>query len=479
MERLERDNRELRNSLLMHEAGFTAPPGPTPLPGYGGAINANEDMDVLESRVTALEGKAAPKLPLIKLGGFFQLDNAWFSQDSQSRAAYGDIQDGTGFRRARMQAYGSVTEHTNYIIEMDFATAGRPSFLDVWGEQTEIPWLGTIRIGQFRQPTTMDAWTSVRHLEFMERSNPFQALDPFRRVGIMAYNNSPDKRYMWAYSLYRSGFTFFNPVSGSGGGGELGDTRYGTFIGDNGGWALAFRGTGLIYDDECDPGCRLLHVGLGYNWDSIGGNGKPPGGINGGQYVARTIPGVFVGAPELAGLVLTGTPFMSNTGAINASYFEFAHAELAGQYGSAHFQSEVMFTGLKTDNYGYQSLGGWYAQGGYFLTGERCGYNKVMGVFDYNVKPNNPNIGAWEVAYQFAYTDLPNIGQTPVAPPANAGTGGANPNPGQLYSNTIALNWWWNQYARVQFNYINSYLESDFYGTPHTHAFATRFQVEF
>ena len=52
----------------------------------------------------------------------------------------------------------------------------KPSFLDVWGEQSELPYLGTIRIGQFRQPGTMDSWTSVRHLNFLERSAPFMAL---------------------------------------------------------------------------------------------------------------------------------------------------------------------------------------------------------------------------------------------------------------------------------------------------------------
>ena len=65
---------------------------------------------------------------------------------------------------------GKVTETNAFSIEMDFGQSGRPSFLDVWGEQSELPYLGTIRIGQFRQPGTMDSWTSVRHLNFLERS---------------------------------------------------------------------------------------------------------------------------------------------------------------------------------------------------------------------------------------------------------------------------------------------------------------------
>jgi len=100
-----------------------------------------------------------------------------------------------------------------YTIEVDFAQAGRPSLLDVWGEIDEIPWFGTIRIGQFRQPGLMDSWTSVRHLDFLERSAAFQAVDPFRRVGIMAYAMSEDERTSWAYSVYATGLTYWNGVS--------------------------------------------------------------------------------------------------------------------------------------------------------------------------------------------------------------------------------------------------------------------------
>ena len=63
----------------------------------------------------------------------------------------------------------------------------------------------------------------------------------------------------------------------------------------------------------------------------------------------------------------------------------------------------------------------------------------------------------------------------------NAGTSGVNPNPGTLNMGTLALNWWWNQYTRVQFNYINVWQNSDFaiYGKSYTGIFAGRFQIEF
>lgn len=454
----------------------------------------------VEERLRALEARTAPKMPMIKLGGFFQLDHANYSQDLASRRTYGDMQDGTGFRRARLQAYGSVSEFTNYIIEMDFAVAGRPSFLDVWGEQANLGWLGTVRIGQFRQPTTMDALTSVRHLEFLERSAAFQATDPFRRVGIMSYNTSDDKNTTWAGSVYVTGFTFLNPSPAGNVEqyGTLGDTRHGTFVGDNGGYSTAWRATHLLWYDEPADGRYLMHLGAGYNYSRTGGNGGPPGPTNGQFYISRTIPGVFVGDPQNAGVTADGTPFVANTGNIPAKDFHLFHVEWAGQNGPAHFQTEWLGTVLNTTTVGTIFLNGAYAQAGYFLTGEHCGYNRQFGVLDYNVKPFTEFFGlgrgkgicgwgAWEVAARYDFLNLPNAGFAP--PPAaavlagtiNAGTAGANPNPGTLNMATVALNWWWNQNTRVQFNYINVWQASDFaiYGKSYTGIFAGRFQIEF
>ncbi len=119
----------------------------------------------------------------------------------------GNAQNGSGFRRARLQALGKLTEFTNFSIEMEFAGAGRPSFFDVWGEQTNLYRLGTVR-NRAIPPAgdRMDGWTSVRHLDFMERSLPmFQAFDPFRRVGIMNWWNSDNKRTLIAGSIYAAG----------------------------------------------------------------------------------------------------------------------------------------------------------------------------------------------------------------------------------------------------------------------------------
>src|SRR5262249_51619390 len=198
--------------------------------------------------------------PTHKITGFLQLDTAWYSQDPLNRKIVGDAQDGTGFRRARLAVLGKVAPLTLYQIEVDFATAGRPSFFDNYVEQEAVPFLGAIRAGQYLQPFSVDAMSGFRNLPFLERSLPFLAFVPFRRVGVMASNNSEDERTYWAYSGFKTGG--FNNA-------PMGDSQFATDIGDVGGYSFSARLTHLLmYDgDEC-----LWHVGGAYDFSYLGAN---------------------------------------------------------------------------------------------------------------------------------------------------------------------------------------------------------------
>lgn len=122
------------------------------------SLPAPESDASIEKRLKDLELKTAtpPKppgttFPNIKMSGFFHLDAGHFSQDPTNRANLGDIQDGVGFRRARLAAAGNVTDFTSYFLEMDFGIAGRPSFTDVWGEQSHLPVFGNVRMKKIRK----------------------------------------------------------------------------------------------------------------------------------------------------------------------------------------------------------------------------------------------------------------------------------------------------------------------------------------
>ncbi|MBL9095164.1 MAG: hypothetical protein JNL96_28355 [Planctomycetaceae bacterium] len=430
-----------------------------------------------EQRIGALEKAlgvkdTSPTFPSVRLSGFFHLDEGWFGQDAASRATLGDIQDGVGFRRARLQALGSVAEFTNYSIEMDFATAGRPSFMDVWGEQTHVPVLGNVRIGQYRQPYSMDALTSVRQLEFLERSLPFQAFDPFRRVGLMAYDQSDGKMSTWAYGIYRTG-GFGNA--------DLGDTRFATDIGDNGGISGVMRATHLLYYDEPADGRYLLHIGGSYGYSrATGGTAGTP------FYQSRVIPEFFVGDPAGGGATAAGTPFFADTGRLASNSFQVMNAQLAGQYGAVHFQAEYMANLVDQIGAGQCYYDGAYAQVGWFLTGEHRTYNRMWGTFD-RVNPYSEFFslgrdkwfcgwGAWELVGRWSYVNLnsPNAAPiviTPGVPPS--------PDPGRLNNLTLGMNWIWNAYAKVQFNYIYCMLDNAAAGNSDTSIYCTRFEVQF
>jgi phosphate-selective porin OprO/OprP len=479
------------------------PPGGPPPDGSDGGIFGS-----IKSRLANIEGvlKRAQAFPTVQVHGFFQEDTAFFSQDARNKLTEGNIQNGTGFRRARLMAQGSVAEHTNYWVEMDFAQSGHPSFQDVWGEQTNLPFLGTVRAGQYRQPITMTSWTNIKHLEFMERSLPFQAFDPFRRAGAMAYGISANQRTQWAYGVYATGATFLNGTGSTTGGtiyNDFGDNRYGNQIGDVGGASFALRGSHLLYYDPIAEGRYLLHVGGGVNYSRIGGNSA----YGGQTFQARAIPEVFVGDPASVpvavpggGVVQGGTPFVVDSGRFLATSSELYHVELAGSYGPAHFQTEYMLVPVQQFAGPTVLFSGGYAQAGYFLTGENTGYNKAMGAMDYNCKPFTEFFGtgrggrvggwgAWEVASRLSYLNLDatNIlgsnyrsiaGSTPIgttSTPAAAMPGTA----GTDTSLTLSLNWWWNQYTRVNFNYVHNMLQSNINGFSTLNIFAMRFQVEF
>jgi len=457
----------------------------TPVLDPGQVGNLDIRLEEARRRLEQLEGKSE-QLPLIRLSGFLQVDDGLFSQSPASQAYYGDIQDGVGFRRTRLSAIGKLTEFTNYSIEFDFAQVGRPSFFDVWGEQEEIPILGTIRIGQFRQPGTMDAWTSVRHLEFLERSAAFLATDPFRRVGIMAYAMSEDERTSWAYSLYATGLTFFDGSQNVYQ--TFGDNRAGTQIGDNGGVGFASRVTHLLHYDDLADGRYLTHVGTGFIYGQTGGSGSSGPGAK--TYRSLVFPEFFVGDPAGFGVTAAGTPRVIDSGRILADDFWMTHVEFAGNAGPAHFQTEAMIEAV--DQFGGPTIfvPAAYFQCGYFLTGESCLYLKQAGVLDYNVVPHTTFFGtgrrgrlagwgAWEAAFRWSYVDLSCVNVRPV----NQLSASAGPPPAPSYgvynAPTVALNWWWNRFTRVQFNWIHALPDVRGRGQLPFDVFGTRFQIEF
>ena len=104
------------------------------------------------------------------------------NQSPTNKQALGDIENATGFRRARIGAQGTIGDNVNWVTEFDFA-GGDISFKDVYGEVNLLPFVRRVRVGHMKEPFSLEGQASSNDLPFVERS-PIMALDPARNWGV-------------------------------------------------------------------------------------------------------------------------------------------------------------------------------------------------------------------------------------------------------------------------------------------------------
>ena len=388
-------------------------------------------LDSLEHSAASKE-KEKPKLPSLTLSGVFQADAVMFHQTDENRATYGEIQSGADFRRARLGAKGSVSDAMDYFMQLDFGAFGRPTFTDLWVDFKDATPLGTLRVGQWKQPFSLEVASSFRYTTFMERSSSFQAFTPFRHLGVGFYDHSTDETATWALSYFRTG-----------------QDQFGSSLSTDGGNGLAGRVTQLGWY-ECG-GEEYLHLGFGYFLNAPAD----------GRARFRTIPEIFVGefslpAGEPIGTsgqtiptVANGTPFFVDTGVLtDTSLVQTVGPELLWVQGALSVQGEFMGTYVDSGPQQNGFLYGSYMQIGYFLTGEHRPYDRKAAAID-RVMPLNSvskkgGLGAWEIAARWSYLDLTD----------------RQIQGGELQDLTVGLNWYVNPYCKCVFNYIHSWAES-------------------
>jgi phosphate-selective porin OprO/OprP len=406
-------------------------------------LDLQQQVAALQARLESLEHPPLKFPAGVQVSGVFQADGAMFSQDEFNRAppaagGVGFIENGADFRRARLAARASVAPNMNAFMQMDFAFPGRPTFTDLWVDWTDLPVLGTVRVGQWKQPFSLEVVSSFRYTTFMERSSLFQAFTPFRHIGVGFYNHSDDLLTTWAASYFRTG-----------------QDQFGGSLSTAGGNGLAGRLTHLLHYDEYSEGRSYLHTGGGYYLN------VPP--RNAHRF--RSIPEVFVGENRPNGIgtagfpvpgVFDGTPFFVDTGPLLG--VEHVHTfGLEGLWvlGPLSIQGEVMAAVVDQRAAPTAALDGAYLQVGYFLTGEHRPYDRASGAID-RVRPFEDfflvqtggglerGLGAWEVAVRFSHIDLND----------------ATISGGQMDNLTVGLNWYCNPYCKVVFNYIHSWRQS-------------------
>jgi len=334
------------------------------------------------------------------VGGRMQADWAFFTEDSGLANAVGRFEDGAEFRRARLLIEGLVYKQVEFRAEYDFA-GGESTFKDVYTGLVDLPYVGGIRVGHFKEPFSLEELGSDNFIPFMERSLP-NALSPSRNMGFMAHNTVLDDRLTWALGAFR-------------------DTDDFAVSQGDGGWG----GTGRLAGQPwwADEGRSLVHLGVAASWRDPGEN------------EAR-----FRSRPE-AHLA----PFVVDTGTFDANGLSRIGGELAAAHGPVWIQSEYMAAATNGPGPG-RDVNGYYVQAGYFLTGENRPYRQEGAVFD-RVRPRRPFLygdnrgyGAWELAGRWSSLDL------------NSGAIRG----GSVRDITAGVNWYLNPLTRISANYVFS-----------------------
>jgi phosphate-selective porin OprO/OprP len=362
------------------------------------------------------------------------IDGGVVAQDAANEELVGDIDNSLGFRRARIGVDGFITERIFYRLVPDFALNGRPSFRDAYIEYRNLEGIGTIRLGESRQPFGMESQTPARDLLFLERSLAF-ALSPFRQTGLGLRNHNADETVTW----HAAAFGYPTDV-------------WGNAVNDSG-FGVAGRTTAILWENDSSE--TLVHTGAGYAYTHAGSSGlryrSTPeyGGLQTGDSGATQVVPPFV-----------DTGLMENA---RSNTFDL---ELAVIRGPLVVQGEAVTAHVDLDTGQSASFQGGYIHLLYSLTGERHEYNREFGYLD-RLVPDNPlsagGIGAWELAARLSTLDL----QDTLI------------DGGRIHDLTLGLNWFLNNHTRLQFNYIHAWVDRAPVGDNEADIYASRLAVDF
>lgn len=286
--------------------------------------------------------------PTIEIGGRAQLDYAFYDDDVR------ELGDGGEVRRARLFAAGELAEDWEYKAQFDFAggdVATKDFYLAYTGLQA-----GTVTIGQFKQPLSLENLTSSKYLTFIERALPV-GLASDRRLGI-GFDRGGDN-YVFAASVYGQEVEEEGLDEGLGAGARLAWTPVRT--GDN-----------------------LVHLGVAGAWE------EAPDASDTLRLRER---------PEshVTGVRLVDTGTLTNVDDLTR-----AGLEAAWVHGPFSLQGEILGIDVNRTSGADFSGEGWYAFGSWFLTGESRPYKG--GAFG-RVKPRG-DAGAWELALRYSTLDF-------------------------------------------------------------------------
>jgi phosphate-selective porin OprO/OprP len=358
------------------------------------------------------------------------------------------LADGAGIRRARIGIEGSYYKDFLYKFEYDFARGNgsvASSLTDSY-----IAWNGykplSIKVGQFKEPFSLEEATSNRYLTFIERNmavNTFSDNDNAYKVGLGLSYAQP--RWTAALALQTESVGSGGASSSTSSINTMGNTNRHNGSGDTG-WGVTGRVTALPWFED---NTKFLHVGLSgserqidnnYLAGACGGASPQPsclasGGISFGANIDTNVDRTFI----------LNTGNLSNSaGTRKAQRIARFGGETALVYGPFSAQAEYIQANVSGRGYNDEMLNGYYGYASYFLTGESRAYKASTGAWD-RIKPKqnfntHGGLGAWEVAAGYDYLNLID----------------GNINGGRATTGKVGLNWYPNSHIRLMANFIHA-----------------------
>tara|TARA_R110002050_G_scaffold81165_2_gene173468 strand:- start:1372 stop:2757 length:1386 start_codon:yes stop_codon:yes gene_type:complete len=327
-----------------------------------------------------------------KIGGRLQADAAFYNGDPS-------IGNGTEIRRARLYLEGKMYTDWGYKLQYDFASTGvnGKGIADAFISYNGFDDL-QLKVGNFKDPFSLQEQTSSKFVMFTERGLP-SAFAAGRHIGAMAST----KQQHWSLA-----------------GGIFGDSLTKTNGDDHNqdeGWGLGTRATFAPINENT----KVLHFGLGLNYRDTGGLG-----IASFSQQAET---------HISGINIVSTGPIEDV----RDLFKVG-AEVATVQGPFSAQAEYITTTVNRNNASDLYFDGWYAQTGYFFTGESRNYKKgAFGGITPKSSVGTGGIGAWELGLRYSTLDLTD----------------GNIIGGKAHSVTLGLNWFATSTLRFSANYID------------------------
>jgi phosphate-selective porin OprO/OprP len=328
---------------------------------------------------------------------------------------YGPPDDSLDIRRLSLFAQGTIDHHIRYSLSFDFGAdagfgeafiEGREEGLRLFGYR-----IGQFRLGFFQEPFSFERVASSYYSSFLERSLPVWTFSPGSNLGYMLFDQAFNDRMQWSVGF----FSF-----GQGNEANSSDSTL----------SVSTRVTGLpVYRDD---GRRLLHFGASFSTRD-----PKEGSV---QYRSR---------PEARFV-----DFLVDTGSFDAGRIQLFGVEAVAMSGPLHIQAEAILSRVQRTESGDLEFWGYYAEAGWFITGDQRSYDTKLGTFSRMLPKSSYTGGLRGLFSKTKGGALEIVGRISKVDLDDGGIQG-----GRMTNFSAGLNWYLSATSIVKLNYINSSVE--------------------